>query len=325
MWVAACAPLLGHGQKVAPAPPPGSRPSSPLSLLENGAPVDQVVAGLQYADAVSGDGKGNVFFADVPTGRILRWSAGGRLSIMRDGASTPMGTSMAPNGELVVCEARGRKLTATDTEGYARSLAETYQGKKLNSPCGVWVDARGGAYFSDPRMDHGERFEQDRERLYYLAPGATEPISVAEDLQRPDALVASPDGQTLYVSDIADNKTWAFAIGPGGALSAKRLLAPAAARGLAVDERGNVYLISGAVRVFSSGGGFIEEFRGPGPACSGAFGGEDSRTLFLACNIQKPVPGAPPGKVESQGGLYAVRMKVRGPPPMAPPPEPASP
>ncbi|MCC6354346.1 MAG: SMP-30/gluconolactonase/LRE family protein [Verrucomicrobiae bacterium] len=317
-WVAVCAPWVAHGQK-RPAAPPAPRTPPALSLLESGAPVDQVVAGLQYADALSGDGKGNVYFADVVAGRIMRWSASGRLSIVRDGAATPMGTSVAPNGEVVACEARGRRVTATDADGYARTLVETYQGKKLNSPCGVWADAVGGVYFSDPRMDHGERFEQDRERLYYLAPGAAEPTPVAEDLQRPEALIASPDGRTLYVSDIADSKTWAYSIGPGGALTGKRLLAPAGARGLALDERGNVYLISGTVRVFSPSGGFIEEFRGPGPASSGAFGGEDGRTFLLACNIKKPIPGAPPGKVESQGGLYAVRMKVRGPAPMAPP------
>ncbi len=284
--------------------------------------MDQVVGGLQYVDAVSGDGKGNIFFADVPTGRILRWSVAGRLSIVRDGAASPMGSCTAPNGELVVCEARGRRLTVINVEGDARTLVDHYQGKKLNSPCGVWVDARGGVYFSDPRMDHGEPFEQERERLYYLPPEAAEPVPVAEDLRRPDALGASPDGRTLYVSDIGDNGTWAYDIGPDGKLSGKRPLAPTAARGLVVDERGNVYLVSGTVRVFSPTGTFLEEFRGPGPASSGAFGGEDGRTFFLSCNVQKPVLGGPPGKVEPQGGLYAVRMKVRGPPPMAPPAEP---
>jgi len=291
-----------------------ARPSaaSTFPLLEAGVPVDQVVAGLQYIDAVTGDAKGNIFFADVPTGRIHRWSAAGRLSIVRDGAASPMGIGIAPNGELVICEAKSRQVTVTDLEGYVRPLVQSYQGKKLNSPCGVWVDAGGGIYFSDPRMDHGEAFEQTAERLYYLPPVAADPIAVAEDLRRPEALLGTPDGRALYVSDIAENKTWAYTIGPNGALSAKRQLAASGTRGFTMDERGNVYLISGTIRVLSPTGDFLGEFRGPGPASSGAFGGEDGRTLYLACNIQKPVPGAPPGKVDSQGGLYAFRMKVRG-------------
>lgn len=320
---AALLPLLVHGQGRAPTAEPGVPRAPSLSLLEKGARIEQVVAGLQYVEAATGDGKGNVFFADLPTGRILRWSASGRLSIIRDGAATPMGIGVAPSGQLIICEAKGRKLTVTDADGYARTLIDAYQGKKLNSPCGVWVDASGGVYFSDPRLDHGEQFEQDRERLYYLRPDATEPTPAAEDLRRPEALAAAPDGRTLYVADVLDNKTWAYAIGANGSLSGKRLLAPTGTRGLTVDERGNVYLISGAVRVYSPGGDFLGEFRGPGPAYSGAFGGEDGRILYLACNIQKPVPGAPPGKVESQGGLYAVRMTVRGRPPTAQTTEPA--
>lgn len=300
-----------QGQDRAPAKAPSAKPSS-FPLVEAGAPVDQVVAGLQYVDAVAGDGKGNVFFADVPAGRILRWSAAGRLSIIRDGAASPMGIGVAPNGQLVVSEAKGRQLTVTDQEGYTRPLVQSYDGKKLNSPCGVWVDGKGGIYFSDPRMDHGELFEQPRERLYYLPPIAAEPIPVAEDLRRPEALLGSPDGRTLYVSDIGDNKTCAYTIAENGGLSGKRAFAAHAARGLALDERGNVYLIGGTVRAYSSTGQFLGEFHGPGPACSGAFGGKDGRTFYLACNIQRPVPGAPPGKAESQGGLYAIKMKVRG-------------
>lgn len=288
------------------------RPDPALSLAEAGKPVEQVVAALRFADGAAGDGQGNVYLADVPAGRILRLSAAGRLSIFRDGAAAPSGLSVAPNGDVVVCEIRGRSVVAIDSGGFPRVLADAYQGRKLNSPRCAWADAKGGVYFTDPHLDKSQPSEQGGEYVYYLGPDAPGPVRVAEDLPHPSAVVGTPDGAFLYISDTLEGRTWRFRVLPDGRLAGKQMFANLGAGGIVLDERGNVYLMGTTIRVHAPTGAFIEELRVPGAPSSGAFGGEDGRTLFVTTNWRSPEPGAPPGRTEMQGGLYAIPMKVHG-------------
>lgn len=290
--------------------PPPAAPS--LVLLDPGKPIDQVVGGLLFADGAAGDGEGNVYLVDAPAGRILRWSTAGRLSILRDGAAGPSGLCVAPNGDVVACERRGRCVTATDSGGYARMLADACRGEKLNSPRCAWVDPRGGVYFTDPRLTPPEGGDRGAENVYYLAPETAEPVPVIQDLRHPGAVTGTPDGGRLYVSDIGANQTWEFQVQAGGRLGARRLFANVPAVGITLDERGNVYLVAMSVRVYAPTGAFIEELRVPGTPSSVAFGGPEGRTLFVTVNSRTPAMGGAPGKFETQGGLYALPTKVRG-------------
>jgi sugar lactone lactonase YvrE len=46
---------------------------------------------------------------------------------------------------------------------------------------------------------------------------------VEETLVDPDGIIGSPDGKTLYVADIGDRKTYAYAIQPDGSLADRKL------------------------------------------------------------------------------------------------------
>ena len=57
-----------------------------------------------------------------------------------------------------------------------------------------------------------EEKEIEEERLYYLSPGRESIRVVADGFVRPNGLIGTPDGSTLYVADIGDKKTYKFTI-----------------------------------------------------------------------------------------------------------------
>ena len=91
-------------------------------------------------------------------------------------------------------------------------VVKDYHGKLLNGPNDVWIRPDGGVYFTDPfyKRDYWKRgpTEQDQEATYYLAPNGNSPIRVTDDLKQPNGIIGTPDGKTLYVSDIKAGKTY---------------------------------------------------------------------------------------------------------------------
>ena len=68
-------------------------------------------------------------------------------------------------------------MTAIDSHGKVSVLADKYNNKKLNSPNDLWIDPKGGVYFTDPRYGNRDNLEQDGEHVYYLFPGSKKTAS----------------------------------------------------------------------------------------------------------------------------------------------------
>jgi gluconolactonase len=174
-------------------------------------------------------------------------------------------------------------------------------GKRLNGPNDLWIDARGGIYFTDPYYQRPywarTRSELDGEKVYYLRRGARQPVAVVADLRKPNGIVGTPDGKTLYVSDLGDGKTYAYSIGAGGRLEDRRLFCMQGSDGMTLDERGNVYLTGDGVTVYDPAGRKIAHIPVPEKWTANlCFGGKDRKTLFITASE----------------GVYVLRMRVRG-------------
>ncbi|NTW23750.1 MAG: SMP-30/gluconolactonase/LRE family protein [Lentimicrobium sp.] len=74
---------------------------------------------------------------------------------------------------------------------------------------------------------------------------------VINDYVQPNELIGTPDGKTLYVADIEDNKIWKYSIRNDGTLAGKTFFAPKGSDGMTIDHKGNVYLTSGKAWVYS--------------------------------------------------------------------------
>ncbi len=294
-------------------------------FLVDHAPAQDVVADtgvhlvsrqFSFTEGASVDKRGNVFFTDQPNNRIWEYDVHSRLSIFMDSAGRSNGMYFDRSGRLVTCADENEQLWAIGPDKKVQVLLREVGGRRLNGPNDLWIDARGGIYFTDPYYQRPywtrTKPEMDGERVYYLAAGGRDAATgtgardaattlearvVDSDLIKPNGIVGTPDGKYLYVADIGAGKTYKYRIGADGSLSDRRLFVMQGSDGMTLDERGDVYLTGGGVTVFDTAGRKIAHIAVPEPWTANlCFGGRDKRTLFITASA----------------GLYMIRMRVRG-------------
>jgi gluconolactonase len=268
------------------------------SLVAPGAQVTKVVDNFQFTEGPAGDAVGNVYFSDIPNNRIIKWSLDGTPAVFLDNSGGANGLYFDEDGNLLACQGEARRLVSISPKGEITVLADKYLGKKFNSPNDLWIDPEGGVYFSDPRYSDREGMEQKGEYVYYLTPNHKTIVRVISDMVRPNGLIGTPDGTTLYVADAGAAKTYVYRISRSGTLADKRLFAPEGSDGMTIDNEGDVYLTGKAVAVYDKSGKKIEEIPVPEQPANVTFAGKDNRTLFITARTS----------------LYAVDMQVKGAP-----------
>jgi len=271
-------------------------PAEKLSVVAAEAKVEKLAGGFQFTEGPAADAEGNIFFTDIPNNRIHKWSLDGELSTFREDSGGSNGLFFVKDGNLLACEGGGRRLVSIDPEGKVTTLADEYDGKRFNSLHELWIDLKGGIYFTDPRYGNRDNMEQDGEHVYYLSPDRKSIVRVVDDMVRPNGIIGTPDGKTLYVTDHGGKKTFVYTINKDGTLSNKKLFAPEGSDGMTIDNEGNVYLTTSAVLVYNKKGEEIETIEVPEGPANVCFGGKDKRTLFITARTS----------------LYSVRMRVKG-------------
>ena len=265
-------------------------------LLETGAEVIKVRGDFGFLEGPVADAAGNLFFSDIDNDRVHRLSVTGELTVVYEPSNNANGLTMDLNGNLLICEQSAQRVTSRDAEGNITVLADTYDGSKLNSPNDVWVHPNGGIYFTDPRyrFPEGAR-SQDGEHVYYVSPDRSSITRVVDDMAKPNGVIGTEDGRTLYVADTQLRKVFKFDIAPDGSLTNRREFADQGSDGMTMDERGNVYLTWGmGVGIFNPDGERIEYIDTPEAPANVGFAGADGRTLYMTART----------------GLYSVRMTV---------------
>jgi len=196
---------------------------------------------------------GNVFFSDVHASRTHKWSRDGKVSLFRENTGRANGLAFDKDGNLLACEGANGRVVSIDAKGNVTVVADKYQGKRFNQPNDLWIAPSGGVYFSDPAYGRVEK-TQDGEHVYYVTADRKKVIRVIDDMVRPNGLVGTPDGKTLYVADHGAGKTYRYAVNADGTLRDQTLYASTGSDGMTLDAAGNVYLTAGAVLVFSPAG-----------------------------------------------------------------------
>jgi gluconolactonase len=132
--------------------PPGSKVE--LVARTQAAQATPFTEGPAYRD-------GHIYFTDTSNSRILRVRIDRQatlplaLEIFREPSGRANGLEFDAAGRLLACEGSGsgggRRVTRTESSGALTVLAEKYEGKRLNSPNDLTIDAKGRIYFTDPR------------------------------------------------------------------------------------------------------------------------------------------------------------------------------
>jgi len=265
-----------------------------MSVVAEGAKVGKLAGGFKFTEGPAADAKGNIFFTDIPNNRIHKWSLDGKLSTFRKNSGGANGLFFDKDGNLLACEGGGRRLVSITPKGKVKVLADKYNDKKFNSLNDLWIDPKGGVYFTDPRYGRRDNMEQDGEHVYYLSPDRKRIIRVIDDMVRPNGVIGTADGKRLYVTDPGVNETFVYTINADGTLSNKKLFAPEGSDGMTMDNEGNVYLTTNVVAVYNKKGKRIETIEVPERPANVCFGGKDKRALFITARTS----------------LYSLQMRV---------------
>ncbi|MBN2591969.1 MAG: SMP-30/gluconolactonase/LRE family protein [Sedimentisphaerales bacterium] len=271
------------------------------SVIAADAKLERLAGGFGFTEGPAADAAGNVFFTDQPNNRIYRWSVDGELSVFHENPGRANGLYFDKDGNLLACADLNNELWQIDMQGRVTVLVEDYGGKKLNGPNDLWVNRKGGIYFTDPfysrtYWDRGP-IEQDGQHVYYLPPDRSGLVRVTTDLVQPNGIIGTPDDKLLYIADIGAGKTYVYRINTDGRLSNKTLFCLMGSDGMTIDNRGNIYLTGDGVTVFNPRGREIEHIAVPESwTANVTFGGKDRDVLFIT----------------AQNSLYSLRMRVKG-------------
>ena len=321
--------------------------SSPIKVDRLDASADRIIPADARLEKIA-DGftwvegpvwvKDSLFFADIPSDSIRKWTPGAGVSIFLkpsgyQGTAPYGGPEPGSNG--MTLDHRGRltvaghaqrnvyRLESPDAKGPITVLADSYQGKKLNSPNDLVYGSDGSLYFTDPPYGLRTQKDSDPEKqlsvngVYRIpraleqnpgaAPARADLQLLISDLTRPNGIAFSPDEKYLYVNNSEPKKIWMrYRVQPDGTLTEPRLLydatadtRPGAPDGMKVDQEGNIYSAGpGGVWIFSPGGKLLATILIPEKTANVAWAGPDRQMLYITASssvyrVHLDIPGAP--------------------------------
>lgn len=233
---------------------------------------------------------GDVFFTDQPNDKIWKYDVeAGKLSVFLDKTGRANGTYFDKKGNLITCSDDKGELWSIDPKGKVTVLMSGLNGKQMNGPNDIWIDAKGGIYMTDPyyQRDYWTRkkSELDGEHVYYLSKGSKTPVKVIGDMRQPNGIVGTPDGKHLYVSDLGGQKTYRYTINKDASISDKTLLFNKGSDGMTLDEKGNIYITGKGVTIYSPEGKKIANIPNTDNWTGNVvFGGKNRDILFITAS-----------------------------------------
>jgi gluconolactonase len=273
-----------------------------------------------------GDAKtGHLLFSDIPRNSIFKWTTDGGVQLfMNPSGYTGVayyglepgsnGLLKDADGNLVMCEHGDRRVSVLTPAGGKRTLADSYQGKRLNSPNDGTLKSNGDIYFTDPpyglpQRENDPRRELDHFGVYRITKKDGSVTLLSTELQRPNGIGFSPDEKTLYVAQSDPKKAiWmSFPVQSDGSLGKGVVFYDATAEvgkmpglpdGLSVDTQGNLWASGpGGIWIFSKDAKLLGRIN-TGERTSNCAFGEDGMTLFVTadsylCRIKTKVKGTP--------------------------------
>ncbi|MCP4384321.1 MAG: SMP-30/gluconolactonase/LRE family protein [Hyphomicrobiales bacterium] len=274
-------------------------------LINGTCQKELLFAGCRWAEGPVWFADGNyLVWSDIPNNRMLRWvpdGIEGSVSVFRSNSDFANGNTRDREGRLVSCEHGARRVTRTEPDGSITVIADSYDGKPLNSPNDVVVKSDGTIWFTDPNYGimsdyegHKAEMEQAACHVFRFDPATGALAVVADDFDKPNGLAFSPDESMLYVADSASahepekpRHIRAFSVSEENTLSggeARFVLNQGFPDGFRVDTDGNVWTSAGAgIDVYAPGGDLLGRINFPQFVSNLVFGGPKRNRLFVTC------------------------------------------
>lgn len=305
--------------------------------------VFKLAEGFQFTEGpiwVNKDG-GYLLFSDPNANTIYKYTPdGNKLDVFRTpsgysgtdiaeyGQPGSNGLTLDPQGRLTINQHGNHRVVRDESDGTQTVLADSYEGKRLNSPNDLVYRSDGTLFFTDPPFGFPKLFNDTRKQLafsgvYSIYNGKLQLIS--KDFTGPNGIALSPDEKYLYVgnwprsltgqelrngdepaAEIGDKHKAIvrYEVQPDGTLKNGKLFfdftnAPGedGLDGIKVDQKGNLYVSApGGLWVISPEGKHLGTIVTPRHAHNMAWGDADGKTLYLC----------------ARSGLYRIRLNIAG-------------
>lgn len=297
-------------------------------LIAKDAYLEKLDDGFKWTEGpvwVPRDG-GYLLFSDIPRNSVMKWQEGkGTTLFLKPSGYTGDATNfkepgsnglmLDPKGRLVLMQHGDRRVALLESDGKSfRTLADKYNGKRLNSPNDGAYKSNGDLYFTDPpygRMVEGSDDFPDRDLdfcgVYRLSKDGKLTL-LTDKMTRPNGICFSPDEKTLYVANSDPKKAvWmAFPVKEDGTLGEGKVFYDATSwvgkkkglpDGMKVDAKGNLFATGpGGVLVFTPKAKLLGVIATGVPTANCGWGGDGS-VLYVCADkaitrIQTKTKGA---------------------------------
>jgi gluconolactonase len=283
------------------------------ACVKSSARVERLATGCRWAEGPAWFAAGRyVVWSDIPNDRLMKWDeTTGEASVFRQPAGYANGNTVDRQGRLVSAQHGWRSVTRTEHDGTITTLADRFDGKRLNSPNDVVVSSDGAIWFTDPPYGIDSDYEGHKSdpeigsnNVYRIDPVTANVTVVAGDFDRPNGLAFSPDESKLYVTDTGhpDRHCRVFDVDLAkGTLSGSKVWAEATNGGFdgfRFDTEGRCWMSAAdGVHCLDRDGTLIGKVFIPEPVANLVFGGAKRNRLFICgtsslYSILLPVNGA---------------------------------
>jgi gluconolactonase len=288
-------------------------------LIDPAARFERLGRGLTWSEGPVWDRPHKrLLFSDLPRNAILSWSEaeGLRIFMQPSGYSgikwygdEPGSNALTfdSEGRLVMCEHGDRRISRVEHSGGKLTIADSFEGKRLNSPNDLVFRSNGDLYFTDPAYGLPDRYEDTVNReldfcgVFRVTPDR-EVTLLTDELINPNGLAFSPDESILYIGQSnSERAIWmAYPVKADGTIDKGEVFydvsefsgkLPGSPDGFKVDAKGNLFATGpGGIYVFSPGGKMLGRLD-TGQRTSNLAWGDDGATLYvtahmLLCRIQ---------------------------------------
>ncbi len=277
-------------------------------LVPKDARLEKIADGFTWVEGPVWNKQGKyLLFSDIPANTVYQWKQGEgtKVYLRNSGYSglTPFagkepgsnGLTFDANGQLVLCRHGDRQIGRLEHNGNIATVADRYDGYRINSPNDLVLKSDGNLYFTDPPFGLAGVFDDPNKApvqgVYRVAKDGTV-TRLITDIKAPNGIAVSPDELILYVSDVDPKRAaWlAYDVNPDGTVTNGRVFFDATRwtkdpffgpDGFKLDRQGNLFgARPGGLNVIAPDGTLLGTIEIGQPTSNVAWG-EDGSTLFI--------------------------------------------